>query len=207
LTTDSPMEPVSLLLEVRNPFNFKAGKNLTTDPSWVEQCGLVAGGNLALHLQEMAPGIFHKYCDVLLGKSLPSFGSVEYHTPYEALDFSSFFTFTLYNFFNKYHQDSDANTWTLVCWIPIFNPQTYFETDAILAKEGFDMMGGSGCHLLCLKIKSPYIPTRLLKEFPTRTNTSGLVSPARCLKKCLMLWLCISKQKLPLRLKQLAGSK
>ncbi|KNZ63908.1 hypothetical protein VP01_10866g1 [Puccinia sorghi] len=36
---------------------------------------------IALHLQEMAPGIFDKYCDVLLGNSLPSFGSVEYHTP------------------------------------------------------------------------------------------------------------------------------
>ncbi|KNZ46304.1 uncharacterized protein VP01_7381g1 [Puccinia sorghi] len=97
---------------------------------------------ISLHLQEMAPGIFDKYRDVLLGNSLPSFGSVEYHTPYEALDFASFFTFSLYNFFNKDHQNSDANTWTIVFWIPIFNPQTSPETNAILADKGFDMMGG-----------------------------------------------------------------
>ncbi|KNZ46628.1 uncharacterized protein VP01_7109g1, partial [Puccinia sorghi] len=93
---------------------------------------------IALHLQEMAPEIFEKYRVVLLGNSLPSLGSVEYHTPYEALEFASFFTFTIYNLFNEYHQDSYTNTWTLVCWIPIFNPQTSSETGAILA----DVMGG-----------------------------------------------------------------
>ena len=97
---------------------------------------------IALHLQEMAPGIFDKYREVLIGNSLPSMGSMEYHTPYEALDFASFFTFTMYNFFNKDHQDTDANNWTLVCWIPIFNPQTSSETDPILADEGLDMRGG-----------------------------------------------------------------
>ncbi|KNZ47334.1 uncharacterized protein VP01_64g10 [Puccinia sorghi] len=41
-----------------------------------------------------------------------------------------------------FHMDTDANTWTLVCWIPIFNPLTSTEDDPILADNGFDMMGG-----------------------------------------------------------------
>ena len=98
---------------------------------------------IATHLQEMAPGIFDKYHEVLVNNHLPSMAAMEYHTPYEALDFASFFTFTMYNFHNKDHMDTDANTWTLVCWIPIFNPQTSSETDPILADEGFDMMGVS----------------------------------------------------------------
>jgi len=97
---------------------------------------------IATQLQEMAPGIFDKYREVLLNGNLPSLASMEYHTPYEALDFASFLTFTMYNFHNKDHVDTDANTWTLVCWIPIFNPQTSTENDPILADEGFDMMGG-----------------------------------------------------------------
>jgi len=97
---------------------------------------------IATHLQEMAPGVFDEYRKVLLKNELPSFAQVEYPTPYSALDFASFFTFTMYNFFNKDHKDRDANTWTLVCWIPIFNPQNSTEDDPILADDGFDMEGG-----------------------------------------------------------------
>ncbi|KNZ61658.1 uncharacterized protein VP01_1373g6 [Puccinia sorghi] len=50
---------------------------------------------IAIHLQEMAPGIFDKSHEVLLA-ILPSMGSMEYHTPYKALDFASFFTFTMF---------------------------------------------------------------------------------------------------------------
>ena len=97
---------------------------------------------IATHLQEMAPGVFDKYRKVLLENNLPSLAQVEYPTPYSALDFASFFTFTMYNFFNQDHMDKDANTWTLVCWIPIFNPQNSSEDDPILADDGFDMIGG-----------------------------------------------------------------
>jgi hypothetical protein len=38
--------------------------------------------------------------------------------------------------------DSDVNDWTLVIWIPIFNPLTCTEANPIMADEGFDMLGG-----------------------------------------------------------------
>jgi hypothetical protein len=38
--------------------------------------------------------------------------------------------------------DQDVNHWTLVVWIPIFDPKTCVEDNPILADEGFDMMGG-----------------------------------------------------------------
>jgi len=97
---------------------------------------------IATQLQDLAPGVFDEYRQVLLDNNLPSWAHMEFPTPYTALDFASFFTFTLYNFFNEDHKDRDANTWTLVCWIPIFNPQNSSEDDPILADGGFDMIGG-----------------------------------------------------------------
>ena len=40
------------------------------------------------------------------------------------------------------HVDGDDNHWTLVCWIPVFNPNTSSDKDPILADKGFDMLGG-----------------------------------------------------------------
>ncbi|KNZ55872.1 uncharacterized protein VP01_1375g1 [Puccinia sorghi] len=97
---------------------------------------------IATHLEKLAPGVLEKYHQLLLKSQLPSFAHMEYPTPYSPLDFASFFTFTMYNFHNEDHTDKDANTWTLVCWIPIFNPLTSTETDPILADDGFDMIGG-----------------------------------------------------------------
>ncbi|KNZ47827.1 hypothetical protein VP01_6105g1, partial [Puccinia sorghi] len=76
---------------------------------------------IATHLEELAPGFLEQY---------------------HPLDFASFLTFIMYNFHNEDHVDTDANTWTLVCWIPIFNPLTSTETDPILADNFFDMIGG-----------------------------------------------------------------
>ena len=97
---------------------------------------------IATHLEELAPGVLEKYRQVLLENHLPSMAHMEHPTPYSPLDFASFFTFTMYNFHNEDHMDTDANSWTLVCWIPIFNPLTSTETDPILADDGFDMIGG-----------------------------------------------------------------
>ncbi|KNZ57604.1 hypothetical protein VP01_2115g1, partial [Puccinia sorghi] len=36
----------------------------------------------------------------------------------------------------------NTNTWTLVCWIPIFNPLTSTENYPILVDNGFNMIGG-----------------------------------------------------------------
>ncbi|KAA1080857.1 Leucine-zipper-like transcriptional regulator 1 [Puccinia graminis f. sp. tritici] len=67
---------------------------------------------------------------------------MEYPLPYDALDFASFLTFTMFDFHNGPHCDTDANHWTLVCWIPIFNPRNCSEDDPILADDDFDMLGG-----------------------------------------------------------------
>ncbi|OAV91130.1 hypothetical protein PTTG_04198 [Puccinia triticina 1-1 BBBD Race 1] len=97
---------------------------------------------IATHLQQLAPRAFKEYREALINGNLPSMAHMEYPTPYNMFDFASFFTFTMYNFFNGPHQDSDVNTWTLVCWIPIFNPRNSNEDDPILADNGFDMLGG-----------------------------------------------------------------
>jgi hypothetical protein len=39
--------------------------------------------------------------------------------------------------------DRDVNHWTLVVWIPIFDPKNCAEDNPILADEGFGMMGGN----------------------------------------------------------------
>ncbi|EFP91998.1 uncharacterized protein PGTG_17829 [Puccinia graminis f. sp. tritici CRL 75-36-700-3] len=97
---------------------------------------------IAIQLQHLAPGVFKSYCKTLISNNLPSMAHMEYPLPYNALDFASFLTFTMYNFHNGPHKDSDVNNWTLVCWILIFNPRTASDNGPILADEGFDMLGG-----------------------------------------------------------------
>ena len=97
---------------------------------------------LSAQLQNLAPGVFEHYRQILTKNSLPSMAQMEYPCPYNAFDFASFITFTMYNFHNLPHCDSDANTWTMVCWIPIFSPKTASEGNPILADKGFNMLGG-----------------------------------------------------------------
>jgi hypothetical protein len=67
---------------------------------------------------------------------------MEWPAPYSPTNFASFLTFTMWNFYNQPHMDQDVNNWTLVVWIPIFDPKTRMEDNPILADEGFDMLGG-----------------------------------------------------------------
>ena len=81
----------------------------------------------------------------------------------------------MYNVHKKDHVDMEANTWALVCCIPIFNPLTSTESDPILADNIFGIMGGqftfldfkvyldlsdvlAGCHYVCLQIPRPHSP-------------------------------------------------
>ncbi|PLW28643.1 hypothetical protein PCASD_18575 [Puccinia coronata f. sp. avenae] len=97
---------------------------------------------IACQLEHLAPGVLAELQRTLIKNRLPSMAHMEYPTPYDDLDFASFMTFTLYNFYNKPHVNGDENWWTLVCWIPIFNPRNSSETNPILADDGFDMWGG-----------------------------------------------------------------
>ncbi|PLW40122.1 hypothetical protein PCASD_07872 [Puccinia coronata f. sp. avenae] len=97
---------------------------------------------ISLQLQKFAPGVFESCRQLLIDSRFPSMAQMEYPSPYTSDDFASFLTFTMFNFYNQPHKDSDVNDWTLVIWIPIFNPQTRTEDDPVLADEGFDMMGG-----------------------------------------------------------------
>ncbi|PLW34544.1 hypothetical protein PCASD_12942, partial [Puccinia coronata f. sp. avenae] len=97
---------------------------------------------ISLQLQQFAPGVFESCRQLLIDGNYPSMAQMEWPAPYTPNDFASFLTFTMFNFFNQPHQDSDVNNWTLVIWIPIFNPRTRTEDDLILADEGFDMEGG-----------------------------------------------------------------
>ncbi|PLW07603.1 hypothetical protein PCANC_24260 [Puccinia coronata f. sp. avenae] len=106
---------------------------------------------IAKSLMLVSPGVFEAYRKILIDNNLPAMAHMEYPTPYNTFDFASFLTFTMYDFYNAPHKDSDKNFWTLVIWIPIFNPLTSKDDDPILADVGFDMVGGS----------SPCIGTRL----------------------------------------------
>ncbi|KNF05867.1 hypothetical protein PSTG_00861 [Puccinia striiformis f. sp. tritici PST-78] len=97
---------------------------------------------ISIQLQHLAPGVFQHYRETLINNNLPSMAHMEYPLPYDALDFASFLTFTMYNFHNGPHKDTDCNNWTLVCWIPIFNPLNSSEDDPILADDGYNMFGG-----------------------------------------------------------------
>ncbi|KAI7956942.1 hypothetical protein MJO28_004037 [Puccinia striiformis f. sp. tritici] len=97
---------------------------------------------ISIQLQHLAPGVFQHYRETLINNNLPSMAHMEYPLPYDALDFASFLTFTMYNFHNGPHKDTDCNNWTLVCWIPIFNPLNSSDDDPILADDGYDMFGG-----------------------------------------------------------------
>ncbi|PLW05740.1 hypothetical protein PCANC_28860 [Puccinia coronata f. sp. avenae] len=96
---------------------------------------------ISLQLQKFAPGVFKSCRQLLIDSWFPSMAHMEYPSPYTENDFTSFLTFTMHNFYNKPHMDSDVNDWTLVIWIPIFNPLTRTEADPVMADEGFDMLG------------------------------------------------------------------
>ncbi|PLW46908.1 hypothetical protein PCASD_08121 [Puccinia coronata f. sp. avenae] len=97
---------------------------------------------ISLQLQKFAPGVFESCRQLLIDSRFPSMAHMEYPSPYTENDFTSFLTFTMHNFYNKPHMDSDVNDWTLVIWIPIFNPLTRTEANPVMADEGFDMLGG-----------------------------------------------------------------
>ena len=97
---------------------------------------------LATCLKHISPGVFEAYRRTLIDNNLPSMGHMEYPSPYDPFDFASFLTFTMFDFYNGPHEDTDANHWTLVIWIPIFNPLTTTDTNPILADKDFDMLGG-----------------------------------------------------------------
>ncbi|PLW37579.1 hypothetical protein PCANC_15258 [Puccinia coronata f. sp. avenae] len=97
---------------------------------------------ISLQLQKFAPGVFESCRQLLINSRFPSMAHMEYPSPYTENDFTSFLTFTMHNFYNKPHMDSDVNNWTLVIWIPIFNPLTRTKADPVMADEGFDMLGG-----------------------------------------------------------------
>ncbi|PLW27729.1 hypothetical protein PCASD_20603 [Puccinia coronata f. sp. avenae] len=90
---------------------------------------------------KFAPGVFKSCRQLLINSRFPSMAHMEYPSPYTKNDFTSFLTFTMHNFYNKPHMDSDVNNWTLVIWIPIFNPLTRTEANPVMADEGFDMLG------------------------------------------------------------------
>jgi hypothetical protein len=121
---------------------------------------------------------------------------MEYPSPYTANDFASFLTFTMFNFYNQPHRDSDVNDWTLVIWIPIFNPQTRTEDDPVLADEGFDKMGGqfTFCDFqVYLDLKAVLgVTTPLgIKLSLAPLKVEGilvLVFLAKCLNLCLILF-------------------
>ncbi|PLW49735.1 hypothetical protein PCANC_10457 [Puccinia coronata f. sp. avenae] len=97
---------------------------------------------ISLQLQKFAPGVFESCRQLLIDSQFPSMAHMEYPSPYTKKDFTSFLTFTMHNFYNKPHMDSDVNDWKLVIWIPIFNPLTRTEANPVMADEGFDMLGG-----------------------------------------------------------------
>ncbi|PLW29453.1 hypothetical protein PCANC_27375 [Puccinia coronata f. sp. avenae] len=113
-------------------------------------------------------------------------GQMEWPAPYSPTNFASFLTFTMWNFYNQPHMDQDVNNWTLVVWIPIFDPKTRMEDNPILADEGFDMLGAPGHLLCCLHQALPACSllqalrplSSCLRRFPVFSATSaGLCWP------------------------------
>ena len=66
--------------------------------------------------------MFDEFQKFLIDRKIPSFDHMEYDVEYMNTDFASCLTFTMNHFYNKPHQDNDINPWTLVGWIPIFEP-------------------------------------------------------------------------------------
>ena len=116
---------------------------------WFEEEDNIQKSNdwLSKTLKSLAPLPFEESHNTLKTKNLPSLAMPEYGYQLRSSDFASFLTFTMYNFFNKPHVDTDINTWTLVGWIPIIDPlknhkEKLNRKDVILADENFDMIGG-----------------------------------------------------------------
>ncbi|PLW09251.1 hypothetical protein PCASD_26239 [Puccinia coronata f. sp. avenae] len=103
---------------------------------------LKAGEWISSHLRSFTLVVHDNYHELLTINQYPSMNHTEYGEPYTSLDFTSFLTFTMYDFHNTPHVDNDVNDWTLVAWIPIFSPKNNSDNTQILADEGFDMVGG-----------------------------------------------------------------
>ena len=128
-------------------FNALAKKNRKQEYNEEEEKESIiwAGEFLASQLKQFAPEVFKDFQDLLVGNNLPSFSQMTYQEgSYRPMDFTSFLTFTMQDFANKPHKDHDLNQWTLVGWIPVFNPldSGYHEQISTLADHEFDMTGG-----------------------------------------------------------------
>ncbi|OAV87735.1 hypothetical protein PTTG_11820 [Puccinia triticina 1-1 BBBD Race 1] len=119
----------------------KQMKLLKFDPEDQKACLLEAGQWISDKLRSFAPGVHEANQELLIANQYPSMNHTEYGEPYTLADFSSFLTFTMYDFYNIPHTNNDVNDWTLVGWIPIFNPKNP-DNPQVLADELFDMEGG-----------------------------------------------------------------
>ncbi|KAA1097013.1 Leucine-zipper-like transcriptional regulator 1 [Puccinia graminis f. sp. tritici] len=119
----------------------KQMKLLNFDPDDQKARLLQAGEWISSHLKDFAPVVHDNYHQLLTINQYPSMNHTEYGQPYTTSDFASFLTFTMFDFHNLPHNDNDVNDWTLVGWIPIFNPKKS-DNPQILADQDFDMIGG-----------------------------------------------------------------
>ncbi|PLW30135.1 hypothetical protein PCASD_24250 [Puccinia coronata f. sp. avenae] len=101
---------------------------------------LKAGKWISSQLRGFAPVVHDNYHELLTINQYPSMNHTEYGEPYTSSDFASFLTFTMYDFHNTPHVDNNFNDWTLVGWIPIFNPCKNPGNPQILADKSFDMI-------------------------------------------------------------------
>jgi hypothetical protein len=100
-----------------------------------------ANNLICTQLNQLTPSVFEAFCENLMKKQLHLMAHMEYPSPYSPFDFASFLNSTISNFFNAFHCNGGTKIWTLVCWIPIFHQLNSPEDSAILANNGFDMVG------------------------------------------------------------------
>jgi hypothetical protein len=138
---------------------------------------------IAYQLQQLAPGVFESCRQLLINGNYPFMGQMEWPAPYSPTNFASFLTFTMWNFYNQPHMDQDVNNWTLVVWIPIFDPKTRMEDNPILADEGFDMLGGE----FTFRDYQVYLDLKEVRVVLLEVGSIlALVFPAKCLNPCRM---------------------
>ena len=116
---------------------------------WVDEEEQIkkAGNWLSLKLRQLTPKVHEECHNLLKERKLPSLAHPEYGMDLQPEDFTSFLTYTMFNFYNSPHVDNnDLNTWTLVGWIPIFHPKhsssNSEKVSSVLADNKFDMVGG-----------------------------------------------------------------
>ncbi|OAV94759.1 hypothetical protein PTTG_05406, partial [Puccinia triticina 1-1 BBBD Race 1] len=119
----------------------KQMKLLNFDPDDQKAQLLKAGQWISDKLRSFAPGVHDCNQELLINNQYPSMNHTEYGEPYTSAKFSSFLTFTMYDFYNFPHTNNNVNDWTLVGWILIFNPKNP-DNPQILGDERFDMIGG-----------------------------------------------------------------